>query len=63
VKHLSRAEIEKMKKSMKKVPEIQLKSDIYHEHEITEAENILGKISIATETKAEHIIEQNMKHT
>jgi hypothetical protein len=41
VKHLSSSEIEKMKKNMKKVPEIQLKSDIYHRQEITEADEIL----------------------
>jgi len=41
VKRLSSKEIEKMKKNMKKVPEIQLKSDIYHNHEITEADQIL----------------------
>ena len=34
---------------MKKVPVIQLKSDIYHNHEVNEAENILGSISNHTE--------------
>lgn len=53
VKHLSAREIEKMKKSMKKVPEIQLKSDIYHNQEITEAEWILWKIDIPTQTTTE----------
>lgn len=44
-KHLSRKEIENMKKNMKKVPEIQLKTEIYHNKEIHEANNILDKIS------------------
>lgn len=38
-----------MKKSMKKVPEIQLKSDIYHDKEITEAEHILWNIDDETQ--------------
>jgi hypothetical protein len=49
VKHLSAREIEKMKKNMKRVPEIQLKSDIYHSQEITEAEWILWKIDTPTQ--------------
>ncbi|MCX6823146.1 MAG: hypothetical protein NTX91_04110 [candidate division SR1 bacterium] len=59
--HLSRSEIEKMKKSMKKVPEIQLKSDIYHEHEITEADSILGNISptVAVPIHSEPIEQRN----
>lgn len=48
VKHLSSREIEKMKKNMKKVPEIQLKSDIYHNHEINEADQILWNIPTPT---------------
>ena len=43
--HLPPKEIAKMKKNMKKVPVIQLKSDIYHTQEIHEAENILENIS------------------
>ena len=43
--HLSRKEIENMKKNMKKVPVIQLKTEIYHTKEIGEAEKILGNIS------------------
>jgi len=37
-----------MKHHMKKVPEIQLKSDIYHSQEIKEAESLLGKIASPT---------------
>lgn len=33
-----------MKKTMKKIPEIQLKSDIYHNQEINEADSILDTI-------------------
>lgn len=44
VKHLSKREIEKMKKNMKKVPIIQIKSDVYHDKEILEAEKLLSKI-------------------
>jgi len=43
-KHLSHEEIEKMKKSMKKVPEIQLKSDIYHSKELSDIDNILWNL-------------------
>ena len=50
VKHLSAREIEKMKKNMKRVPEIQLKSDIYHNHEVTEADQILWNIPIPVPT-------------
>ena len=53
VQHLSASEIEKMKKSMKKVPEIQLKSDIYHNHEITEADEILWHIPTPVSTPKE----------
>ncbi len=42
--YLSPKELEKMKKNMKKVPVIQLKSDIYHNQEANEAEKILWKI-------------------
>lgn len=44
VKHLSKKEIENMKKNMKKVPIIQSKSDNYHLKEEIEAEKILNKI-------------------
>lgn len=40
-KHLSSAEIQRMKKAMKKVPVLQLQSDIYHNKEAQDAENIL----------------------
>ena len=43
-KRLSSKEIAKMKKNMKKVPAIQLKSDIYHNKEEQEAEKLLEKI-------------------
>lgn len=39
--HISRREIEKMKKNMKKVPGIQLKTEIYHTQEAHEADKIL----------------------
>ncbi|MEI8009378.1 MAG: hypothetical protein WCI00_08740 [bacterium] len=39
--HISRKEIENMKKNMKQVPVIQLKTEIYHTKEINEAEKIL----------------------
>lgn len=45
-KRVSHKEIEKMKENMKKVPEIQLKSDIYHDQEIVEAEKILWKMPL-----------------
>ena len=48
-----------MKKNMKKVPVIQLKSDIYHNHEAKEAENILGSISNHTEDNISKISLQN----
>lgn len=44
VKRLSKREIEKMKKNMKKVPIIQIKSDIYHDKEVLEAEKLLSNI-------------------
>ena len=43
--HISRKEIEKMKKNMKKVPVIQLKTEIYHTKEVNEADKILGELS------------------
>lgn len=42
--HISKKEIEKMKKNMKKVPIISSKSDLYHLKEEQEAEKILSKI-------------------
>lgn len=42
---LSAKEIAKMKKNMKKVPTIQLKSEIYHNREEQEAEKLLEKIN------------------
>lgn len=44
-KSISWKEIEVMKKNMKKVPTIQLKSDVYHNKEAIEAEDILKKIT------------------
>ena len=44
-KHLSRREIDSMKKNMKKVPVIQLKAEVYHNKEAVEADAILGKIT------------------
>jgi len=43
-KYISKKEIEKMKKNMKKVPVISLKSDIYHKKEVEEAEKLLSNI-------------------
>ncbi|HMS90678.1 MAG TPA: hypothetical protein PKC87_00445 [Candidatus Absconditabacterales bacterium] len=42
--HISRREIENMKKNMKKVPVIQLKTEIYHKKEAHEADKILYNI-------------------
>lgn len=44
---LSSREIRKMKENMKKVPEIQKKSDAYHRLESQEADKILNSISEA----------------
>lgn len=55
-KHITKQEIEDMKKNMKKVPVISLKSDIYHEREEQEAEHILEKIP-HTEDKQEYVSE------
>lgn len=41
---ISPREIANMKKNMKKVPIIQLKTEIYHNKEMNEAETILKKI-------------------
>lgn len=43
--HLSRREIQEMKKNMQKVPYIQMKSDMYHEQEKQDADNILDQIT------------------
>jgi len=42
--HLSRREVQEMKKNMQKVPYIQMKSDMYHEQEEQAADNILDQI-------------------
>lgn len=42
--YLSRDHIKNMKRNMRKVPIIQIKSDLYHNKEETEAENILNKV-------------------
>ena len=42
--HISSREIEKMKKNMKKVPVIQLKTEIYHNKESNEADILLKKL-------------------
>jgi hypothetical protein len=42
--HISKKEIETMKKNMKKVPIIETKADIYHLKEEKEAEKLLSKI-------------------
>ena len=42
VKRLSPSQIRKMKENMRKVPEIQKKSDLYHRNEELAAEDILA---------------------
>jgi hypothetical protein len=42
--YLSPSELKKMKKNMKKVPIIQIKSDTYHLKEEQEAEALLSKL-------------------
>lgn len=46
-KHLSRREIQEMKKNMQKVPYIQMKADMYHEQESKHVEQILEEITQA----------------
>jgi len=41
--HLSQAEIQKMKKNMRKVPVIQEKSEKYHEREDKEADQFINE--------------------
>ena len=43
VPHLTKAQIQSMKKNMKKVPIIKTKSDKYHSYEEQEAEKLLEK--------------------
>lgn len=43
--HISKREIERMKKNMRKVPAIQTKKETYHNKEVNEAEKILKNIS------------------
>jgi hypothetical protein len=50
-----------MKKNMKKVPVIQLKTEIYHNQELHEAENILHKID-ETEVEQTHSTETTQEH-
>ncbi|MEI6773663.1 MAG: hypothetical protein WCL18_02315 [bacterium] len=57
--HLSPREIEKMKKNMKKVPVIQLKTEIYHNKEIDEADKILKSIPPNTPQQTTSQIEAN----
>ena len=57
-KYISQKEIEHMKKNMKKVPIISLKSDIYHKKEIQEAEHILEEIP-QIKTEQENTSENN----
>ena len=42
-KHVSWTDLQHMKKAMKKVPVLQLQSDIYHKKEVEEAESLLGE--------------------
>jgi len=51
-----------MKKSMKKVPEIQLKSDIYHDKEMTGVEDILGNLPSPTTPTIEQTIQNEETH-
>jgi len=43
-KHLSRQEIEEMRKNMKKVPVIELQAEIYHNQETKNVESILTNL-------------------
>lgn len=62
-KHLSPGEIEEMRKNMKKVPIIQLQSDIYHEKEVGNAEEVLWHITeTETEKSTANTSQQESKH-
>lgn len=61
-KHLSREEIEEMRRNMKKVPVIQLQSDVYHEKEVDAAENILGNINDLPVTTPEQTTQESVQH-
>jgi len=50
-RHLSQAEIQKMKKNMKKVPCIHEKGERYHEQEEQEAENIINEQLLSNKNK------------
>lgn len=64
VQRLSSREIAKMKKNMKKVPVIQLKSEIYHNKEINDAESILEHIdTIKTDTSTQQLETHHKQHT
>ena len=53
VKRLSPSQIRKMKENMRKVPEIQKKSDLYHRNEELAAEDILATQLDSTPEKKE----------
>jgi len=61
--HLSRREIQEMKKNMQKVPYIQMKSDIYHEQEKQNADSMLDQITqqevIPTQKSMDNPLEKN----
>lgn len=59
--YLSRDHIKNMKKNMRKVPIIQTKSDIYHNKEEIEAENILKNAINQKEQRAVESIVQTRK--
>ena len=55
VKRLSPSQIRKMKENMRKVPEIQKKSELYHRNEELAAEDILA-------TQLDSTLEKNKPH-
>jgi len=56
--HLSREEIQEMKKNMQKVPEIQAKSEAYHKKESLKAEIEFEKAQKELKNKEEIIINE-----
>lgn len=58
--YISKSHIKNMKKNMRKVPIIQIKSDIYHKKEDVEAENIIS--SIDKESTTSIVIDVNNRN-
>lgn len=57
--YLSRDYVKNMKKNMRKVPIIQKKSDLYHNKEKIEAENILDKVDGVSDETIENSLNEN----